>query len=70
MYKYRLVFPPAAGYSDVASKTAIIESERPYAVGEKIEFKGRLWEVTETPLDPENLGDYADLMVWPADAPD
>ena len=46
-----------------------LESERPYEVGETIEFGGELWQVSEAPLEAQSLGDYADLMVWPADGP-
>jgi hypothetical protein len=66
VYRYRLVFPPDPGLPAVDSKTALIESERPYEVGDTIELKGTLWQVTETPLEAQSLGDYADLMVWPA----
>src|SRR5262245_63099969 len=42
VYRYRLVFPPAPGLPAVDSETAMIASDRPYHVGETIEFQGTL----------------------------
>jgi hypothetical protein len=54
----------------VDSKTARIQSERPYKVGDTIKYGGSLWQVSQAPLEaPEDLydDDSADLMLWPAD---
>jgi hypothetical protein len=54
----------------VDSKTARIESKRPYKVGDRIEYGGTLWQVSQAPLEaPDDLydDDFPDLMLWHAD---
>ena len=67
MYRYRLVFPAAADQQLEHARTAMIESVEPYEVGSTIEFEGKTWQVTQVPLEQQNLGDYADLRVWPVE---
>jgi len=65
---YRLVFPPPPGVSATNSETAQIDSgDELYVVGSRIEWEGKVWVVTQAPLDQPMLGDTADLLVWPAD---
>jgi hypothetical protein len=67
VYRYRLVFPTAPDQQLERADTAMIESEEPYEVGARIEHGGKLWEVTQGPVEQQDLGDYADLLVWPAE---
>lgn len=68
MYRYRIVFPAVPGQQLEQAKTAMVESEEPYVIGATIEHDGKLWQVTQLPLEAQDLGDYADIRVWPADA--
>ena len=67
MYRYRLVFPAAPDQQLERSDTAMIESEEPIEVGARVEHEGRTWLVTQAPREEQRLGDYADLLVWPAE---
>ncbi len=68
MFRYRLVFPTRPDAPLEQAETAIVESEKPYAVGDRIEHEGKVWQVTQAPMEAQHLGDFADLGVWPADA--
>jgi hypothetical protein len=68
VYRYRLVFPRSPDAPIEQTETAMIESEKPYAVGDRIEYEGKTWQVTQAPREAQHLGDFADLGVWPADA--
>jgi hypothetical protein len=67
VYRYRIVFPNAPDQQLERSDTAMIEVEEPYEVGSKITHGGKVWQVTRLPLEAQSLGDYADVLVWPAD---
>jgi hypothetical protein len=68
MPSYRLIFPTPEGTPIENAKTAHIDSgDEVYGVGTEIKHGGKLWRVSQAPLDqPENT-ETADLMVWPAD---
>jgi hypothetical protein len=68
VYRYRIVFPTRPDQQLEKADTAMIESDEPFEVGAKIEHGGRTWVVTKVPFQEQDLGDYADLLVWPADA--
>ena len=67
MYRYRIVFPNAPDQQLERSETAMIEVEKPYEVGAKITHGGKVWQVTKVPFQAQDLGDYADVLVWPVD---
>ncbi len=67
MPSYRLVFPVPEGTQIESARTAVIHSDKVYDVGDEIEHGGRLWRVSQAPLDDPMHGETADLMVWPAD---
>jgi len=64
---YRLVFPVPEGVPIEQARTAHIESDRFYEVGDEIEHDGRRWRVAEAPLDDPTLGQTVDLLVWPVE---
>jgi hypothetical protein len=67
MPRYRLVFPPAHDAVYSTSHTAEIDSgDVVYQVGDTISHDGKLWQVSQAPLDVPDLGEAVDLMVWPA----
>ena len=66
-YYYRLIFPNDADQSIENSRTAEIASAHPYEVGDEIRSGGKLWRVSEAPVEQPEDGSTADLMVWPAD---
>ena len=68
MYRYRIVFPTRPDQQLERADTAMIESAEPYEVGSKIEYGGQTWLVTKVPFQEQDLGDYADLLVWPAES--
>ena len=70
MPRYRLVFPPPPGEVAAESHTAHIDSDEVYAVGDLIRHDGRDWRVTQAPIDEPIYDAEADLLLWPADAPD
>jgi hypothetical protein len=67
VYRYRIVFPTAPDQQLERADTAMIEVEEPYEVGAKITHQGKVWQVTKVPFQAQNLGDYADVLVWPVD---
>ena len=67
MPSYRLIFPTPPDVTIENTRTAEIESgDVVYEVGALIKHHGKLWRVTEAPLDHEGDG-VSDLMVWPAE---
>jgi hypothetical protein len=65
---YRLIFPVPEGTPIERAQSAHIESgDKFYEVGDEIEHGGKLWRVTQAPLDDPTLGETSDLMVWPAE---
>jgi hypothetical protein len=65
--RYRLVFPPRLDAAASTSHTAEIDSgDVVYKVGDTIRHDGKLWQVSQAPLDVPELGEAVDLMVWPA----
>ena len=68
MPRYRLVFPPPPGSSFEQAPTAEIESEGFYKVGDTIEHEGRVWQVSQLPLEEPRFDEIVEIMVWPADA--
>ena len=53
----------------VASPTEDYESDDILRAGDVIEVQGRRWQVSSAPLvDPSEMGETADVMVWPADS--
>ena len=69
MPRYRLVFPPPPGSSFEQAPTAEIESEVFYKVGDTIHHEGRLWQVSQMPLEEPRFDEIVEIMVWPAEAP-
>ena len=69
MPRYRLVFPPPPGSSFEQAPTAEIESEVFYKVGDTIHHEGRLWQVSQMPLEEPGFDEIVEIMVWPAEAP-
>jgi hypothetical protein len=68
MPSYRLIFPVPEGFAIENTPTAHIETgDKVLAVGDEVEHGGKLWRVSQAPLDQPTLGETADLMVWPAD---
>ena len=65
---YRLVFPPPPGSSFEQARTAEIESDVLYKVGDTIEHDGKLWQVSQLPLDEPRFDEVVEIMVWPAEA--
>jgi hypothetical protein len=66
--RYRIVFPPRPGEPAEHSPTAHVNSgDEIYEVGTLIEHHGRRWRVSQAPLEQEDGGKEADVMVWPAD---
>ena len=63
---YRLVFPPLPGSSFEQAPTAEIESDVLYKVGDTIEHDGRLWLVSQVPLEDPGFDETVEIMVWPA----
>jgi hypothetical protein len=67
--RYRLVFPPPPGSSFEQAPTAEIESEVFYEVGDTIRWEGRLWQVSQAPLEQPRFDEIVEIMVWPAEVP-
>ena len=67
MPSYRLIFPVPEGTPIEEERSAHIETEKRYKVGDQIEHGGRLWQVTKAPLEEPELGETADLMLWPVE---
>ena len=68
MPRYRLIFPPAPDLPIESTPTAVIDSgEEVYEVGALVRCGGKMWRVTQAPVDLPELGATVDLMVWPAD---
>jgi hypothetical protein len=61
---YRLIFPTDEAAS--RAKTAHIESDVEYKVGDAIEHHGKTWYVSEAPSDQLDDGEPRDLLVWPS----
>ncbi len=73
MPRYRLIFEGPEGLADHYGGelgSARIKSDRFYEVGDVVEYKGNRWVVTMAPLDQPDLGQEADLTVWPEAAED
>jgi hypothetical protein len=66
-YYYRLIFPTDADQSIENARTAEIASDHPYEVGDEIRHGGKLWRVSEAPVEQPRAESTADLMVWPAE---
>jgi hypothetical protein len=68
MPSYRLIFPVPDGTPIEFAESAHIESgDRVYAVGDEIRHRGRVWLVSQAPLEDPTHGETADLLVWPAE---
>jgi hypothetical protein len=68
MPSYRLIFPTPEGTAIENAETVIIDSsDVVYKVGDEIEHEGKLWRVSQAPVEDPALGETVDLMVWPAD---
>jgi hypothetical protein len=66
-YYYRLIFPTEADQAIEKTHTAEIASDRPYEVGDEIRHDGKLWRVSEAPVEQPENESTQDLMVWPAE---
>jgi hypothetical protein len=64
---YRLIFPTPPDRVFVDTETAEIESDEVYEVGSEIRYGGKLWRVSQAPLEQPRNGETADLMVWLAE---
>jgi chitodextrinase len=67
MPSYRLVFPVPEGTQIESARTAIIQSDKVYSVGDEVEHGGKRWRVSQAPLDDPIHGETPDLRVWPVD---
>ena len=69
MPNYRLIFPAAPSLPIESSPTVVIDSgEEVYEVGAMIMYGGKMWRVSQSPVDiPERGSATVDLMVWPAE---
>jgi hypothetical protein len=69
MPRYRLVFPPPPGSGVESSPTSEIDSgDVVYEPGDTLWHDGKLWQVSQAPVETPMLDEVADLMVWPAEA--
>ena len=69
MYRYRVHFssPDETTVGMAAQLPYEVESAEPYEVGSRIEIRGKAWIVTQAAMVDQNLGDFADISVWPAE---
>jgi hypothetical protein len=68
MPSYRLIFPTPEGTAIENTETVTIDSgDEIYEVGAEIEHDGKLWRVSQAPVEDPALGETVDLMVWPVD---